>query len=60
MQSSAEERLNDVTIREEEGKILEEILASIKEVDGFQIAVNSAIQSAYNRNEQVKAYLGDS
>ena len=58
-QSSTEEGLNDATKGEQEDKVFEEILATIKDSNGFQIAVNSAIQSAYNRNEQVKAYLGD-
>lgn len=43
MQSSTEGGLNDVTKGEEEGKVLEEILATIKGSNGFQIAVNSAI-----------------
>src|SRR5215211_1869333 len=59
MQSSTEEGLNDATNGEEEGKVLEKILTIIKDSNGFQIAVNSAIQSAYNRNDLVKAYLGD-
>jgi hypothetical protein len=60
MQSSMEEGLNDAAKgEEEEHKVLEEILATIKDSNGFQIAVNSAIQSVYNRNEQVRAYLGD-
>ncbi len=59
IQSSPDEGLNDATKGEEESKVLEEIVATIKEVNGFQIALNSAIQSAYNRNEQVRTYLGD-
>jgi hypothetical protein len=58
-QSSTKEGLNDAAKGEEEGKVLEEILATIKDSNSFQIAVNSAIQSTYNRNEQVRAYLGD-
>jgi hypothetical protein len=63
MQSSLlpeeDEGFLDDAAKAEEGPIFQEILTIIEEANGFQVAVNSAIQTAYNRSEQVRNYFGD-
>jgi hypothetical protein len=49
----------DGATKAEEDPVFQEILAIVEEANGFQVAVNSVIQSAYNRSEQVRKYLGD-
>jgi hypothetical protein len=39
--------------------VLDQIFDTIKLANGSQIAVNSAIQSACSKNEEIRAYLGD-
>lgn len=51
------EESEDIAIGE--NLAFDEILTVIKEVNGFHIAVNSAIQSAYNRSKSVRAHIGD-
>lgn len=42
----------------EENAVFEAVLGIIKKAQGSKIAVNSAIQSAYRRSEQVRTNLG--
>lgn len=51
------EESEDIAIGE--NLAFDEILTVIKEANGFHIAVNSAIQSAYNRSKSVRAHIGD-
>ena len=53
-----DEGLDDAT-KAEVDPVFQEILAIVEEANGFQVAVNSVIQTAYNRSEQVRKYLGD-
>jgi hypothetical protein len=39
--------------------VLQEVLSIIESVNGLQIAVSSAVASAWNAHEQIRNYLGD-
>ena len=48
------------SIEDTEGQLVtQQTLDIIKETNGSQVAVNTAIQSAYNRSEQARKYFGD-